>query len=1081
MSGISQFLTKLFGSKHERDIKKFAPQVKEINAVYGTLHALSDEDLKAKTDGFKARIKDETSEYRKNLEQMQHRLLEQMSTEERSSLVEEGDATEHEIMEIEAETLDEIMPEAFAVVKEVCRRFKEREMSWERAGERITWREVPYDVQLVGGVVLHQGKIAEMATGEGKTLVAAMPIYLNALSGRGVHLVTVNNYLARRDAMWVGPIYLSLGMTVGIIQDRRMDGEEAYLLVGKDGDYKIEPCEHKDAYDADITYGSKDQFGFDHLYDNMAVRVEEIMQRRHNYAIVDEADSILIDEARTPLIISGPVPESTHRYEEMKPLVQKLVRRQTEVVNGILSEGEKGMKDEADEYKAAVLLLQVQRGAPKNRRFMKLLQEEGIKKLITRVELDYMRDKRMGEIDEPLYYSIDERSHVVELTERGRESLSPEEQDSFVLPDLSVELQEIEEDEALSDEEKTEGQDKAHREHALKSEAIHNVHQLLKAYSLFEKDVHYMVDGGRVIIVDEFTGRPQPGRRYSDGLHQGIEAKENVQIEQETQTIATITLQNYFRLYEKLAGMTGTAETESAELFQTYKLDVAVIPTNQPVRRIDYDDLIFKTKREKYNAIVEEIARLHEKEIPVLVGTITVEVSELLSRLLERRGIPHNVLNARYHQQEAQIVSKAGQPGGVTIATNMAGRGTDIKLGPGMVKAPEDHQCTLIANKEDPRSLCPYLDEYGCRQDVPCGLHIVGTERHEARRIDRQLRGRSGRQGDPGASRFFISLEDDLMRLFGSERIASIMDKLGAEEGEVIEHSMVTKSITRAQRRVEARNFEVRKHLLEYDDVMNQQREVIYDRRRHALEQADLSDQIQEMIDEVINGIIEPHTSEEDYPEGWNYDGLKAELRGTFLVAPTFDGEEDRILRVSDLTEQVRTMIRDAYSRREKAFGIEQMRQIERGVYLSVIDEKWKEHLYGMDELKEGINFRAYGQRDPLVEYKKEGFNMFVGMLDEINRDTLRTLFRIPMAEEAQIPSARRAPERITAVHRDFGGFGVAPEALPGSRPKDERVTNAPAEEVTQPIRVGPKIGRNQPCPCGSGKKYKKCCGREAA
>jgi preprotein translocase subunit SecA len=743
------------------------------------------------------------------------------------------------------------------------------------------------------------------------------------------------------------------------------------------------------------------------------------------------------------------------------------------------------IQEGADDYETGIKLLRVQRGAPKNRRFMKLLQEEGIKKLITRVELDYMRDKRMGEIDEALYYSIDERSNLVDMTERGRSSLSPEEQDAFVLPDLSVDLKRIEEDQTLPDEEKAKRQDAAYREHALKSEAIHNVHQLLKAYSLFEKDVQYMVDGGRVIIVDEFTGRPQPGRRYSDGLHQALEAKENVQIEQETQTIATITLQNYFRLYHKLAGMTGTAETESAELFEIYKLDVTVIPTNQPIRRPDFDDLIYRTKREKYNAIIEEIARLHGKEIPVLVGTISVEVSELLSRLLKQRGIRHNVLNARYHQQEAQIVAGAGGPGAVTIATNMAGRGTDIKLGPGVVKAPEGRQCALCPNPKDDRPLCPHLAEYGCREDVPCGLHIIGTERHEARRIDRQLRGRSGRQGDPGSSRFFISLEDDLMRLFGSDRIAAIMDRLGAEEGEVIEHSMVTKSISRAQRRVEARNFEMRKHLLEYDDVMNQQREVIYDRRRHALEQADLSDQIREMVDEVADAIVDAQTNEEDHPEGWNFEGLKADLRGVFLIAPVFR-EDESISRVEDLKERVRAMIRESGARRERAFGPDQMRQIERGVYLSVIDEKWKEHLYNMDELKEGISFRAYGQRDPLVEYKREAYNLFVELLDEINRETVRTLFRIPVAEEAprQIASRRRAPERITAVHREVAGFGALMEATSGPAPSEGTVTNAPSEEpvVTQPVRRDhPKVGRNDPCYCGSGKKYKKCHGKGAA
>ena len=1065
-------LTRIFGTKHERDTQKIRPIVEEINRIYATCADLSDEALKGKTAEFRGRIAEATREAHGAREALRADLEGAGDDGDRQDLLDEIGEVELEIREIETEVLDEILPEAYAVFKETCRRMVGKR--WERAGDEIAWVEVPYDVQLIGATVLHQGKVAEMATGEGKTLVAGMPLYLNGLVGRGVHLVTVNSYLAKRDAMWLGPIYLFLGLSVGIIQDRSL-GVEAYLIeADEQGGNRLRECDHADAYQADIVYGTKDQFGFDYLYDNMAIRPEDLMQREHHFAIVDEADSILIDEARTPLIISGVVSEADNqRYDEMRPLVERLVKAQTRVVNRILSEAEEQLDE--DDYAAGIRLLQVQRGAPKNRRFMKLLQEEGIKKLVGRVEADYMRDKRLGELDEDLYFSIDEKSHIIDLTERGRVEISKN-PDDFVLPDLDKILHDIEADAALPAGEKARAQDEAYQNYARKSEAIHSVQQLLVAYMLYEKDVKYMVDEGRVVIVDEYTGRPQPGRRYADGLHQAIEAKEKVKVERDTQTVATITLQNYFRLYHKLAGMTGTAETESAELHEIYKLDVVVIPTNEPVRRADSDDLIYRTKREKYNAIIDEIVRLHENGLPVLVGTITVEVSELLSRMLNRRHIKHAVLNARYHEQEAQIVAQAGQPGAVTIATNMAGRGTDIKLGPGIVKAPEGHQCALIANAEDARPLCPHLAEYDCRVDVPCGLHIVGTERHESRRIDRQLRGRSGRQGDPGNSRFFISLEDDLMRLFGSERIARIMDKLGAEEGEVIEHRMVTRSIERAQRRVEARNFEMRKHLLEYDDVMNQQRDVIYDRRRYALEQKNISDQIREVMEETVDTFLEAHAPEEAHPEDWNLEGLSVDLRNTFLQVPEVPTDNLPGLRQDALRERILRGVQETYARREQLIGPERLREIERMVYLGIIDEKWKDHLREMDDLKEGISLRGYGQKDPLVEYKREGFQMFVDLLDEINRETLKTLFRIPV-EEVPVQRQSRQPERLALVHEDATGMGFAPmaEAMAATV---ANTTDLEGERPRQrPVRVH-KVGRNDPCPCGSGKKYKKCCGR---
>ncbi len=1063
-------LTKLFGSKHDRDVKKLQPAADQINGIWEGLKDISDADLQSKTSSLRERLRESTRDISTELDELRNRLI-GLEGPERQGILDQTEEAESDVKAVEADTLDELMPEAFAVFKETCRRMLGQ--SWDRAGENYTWDMVPYDVQLIGGIVLHEGKVAEMATGEGKTLVAGFPMYLNALTGRGVHLVTVNSYLAKRDAMWIGPLYVWLGLSVGIIQDRTM-GIEGYVLEADgSGGFNVRECDHAEAYRADITYGTKDQFGFDYLYDNMAIRPEDLLQRGYSFAIIDEADSILIDEARTPLIISGAVAEADNqRFDEMRPLVERLVKAQTRVANQILADAEGQLEE--DDYEAGIQLLRVNRGAPRNKRFMKLLQEEGVKQLIGRVEADYIRDKLMGEIDSELYFSIDEKSHIIDLTEKGREEISRQ-PDEFVLPDLDETLHEIRSDVGKTDEDKSRAEAEAYQDYGTKSERIHSVQQLLKAYTLYEKDVQYMVDTGKVIIVDEFTGRPQEGRRFSDGLHQALEAKERVKVERDTQTVATITLQNYFRLYDKLAGMTGTAETEAGELMQIYKLDVVTIPTNEPVRRIDADDLIFRTKREKYNALVDEVERLNGEKLPVLVGTISVEVSELLARMLSRKGIKHSVLNARQHQHEADIVRQAGQPGAVTIATNMAGRGTDIKLGDGVVKAPETHQCALIYNPESSEPLCPHLKELGCQEDVPCGLHIIGTERHEARRIDRQLRGRSGRQGDPGSSRFFISLEDNLMRLFGSERIARIMDRLGAEEGEVIEHSMVTRSIERAQKRVEGRNFEIRKHLLEYDDVMNQQREVIYDRRRHALEEEDISGEIIEVIDDTITILMDANAPEGAHPEDWNIEGLASDLRNTFLQSAIDPDEDLPTVHRDDLRNVIHDDVRSAYSRREELIGADRIRQLERMVYLSIIDEKWKEHLREMDDLKEGIGLRGYGQKDPLVEYKREGFGMFVELLDDINRETVRTLYRIPIDEGPTRP--QRQPGRLSLVHEDAVGMGFD---VPVAPPTQETVTNTSESEgrpKQRPVRVEAKVGRNDPCPCGSGKKYKRCHG----
>ena len=1056
---VTNLITKIFGSKHERDIKKILPIVEEINQFYEEYKNLSDEELKGKTEEFKQRIKERTNELYLRLDELKsefgsigkefansksYGLSEEEKAgvrAEKERLSEEIREAEKEIKRVEQETLDEILPEVFAAVKEVCRRLLGK--TWEVCGIPIEWDMVPYDVQLIGAVVLHQGKITEMATGEGKTLVATMPLYLNALTGKGVHLVTVNDYLARRDSEWMGEVYKFLGLTVGCIQN------------------EMDNAQRKVQYDCDITYGTNNEFGFDYLRDNMDIRAEDRVQRRHYYAIVDEVDSVLIDEARTPLIISGPVTSPViQSYKEMKPLVDQLVRKQMVLVNQLVAEGEE-LLEQGKEYEAGIKLLTAQRGASKNKRLMKLCKEAGVKKLISGVEMDFMRDKKLHELDELLYFSIDERENTINLDEMGRSLLSPQDQALFVIPDIAEGIHQIDSDDSLSPQQKSEKKEELYKLHAERSEKNHTIGQLLKAYSLFEKDVEYVVQDDKVMIVDEFTGRLMPGRRYSDGLHQAIEAKEGVKVEGETQTFATITLQNFFRLYQKLAGMTGTAETEAGEFWDIYKLDVVVIPTNEPVRRIDYDDMIYRTRREKYNAIIDEIVECHKVGRPVLVGTVSVEVSETLSRMLKRKGIGHSVLNAKYHQQEAEIVAGAGQAGTVTIATNMAGRGTDIKLGPGVVKHPH---CRLITpDREDG---CPYLEELNCHENVPCGLRIIGTERHEARRIDRQLRGRAGRQGDPGSSRFYLALEDDLMRLFGSDRIAAVMDRLGIQEGEVIKHRMVTKAIERAQKRVETQNFSIRKHLLEYDDVMNQQREVIYDRRLAALEGGDLKEEILDLIKSVVESKVEAHTDTKTYPENWDWMGLKQDLLKTFLVEVKFKEEDLLKLKQDDLKENLTKMAVQIYEHKEKLFGEELMRQLERYAMLRAIDEKWKEHLYDIDQLKTGIGLRAYGQRDPLIEYKKEAFGLFAEMLQRNDEEALELIFKLQIAKEER-PRRREPESEMRAIHQSTIGMGYA--------------STQPAEEVApgkpKPVKVGKKIGRNDPCPCGSGKKYKKCCG----
>jgi len=1036
-------ITKIFGTKHDKDIKKIQPIVDEINEIFETLHDKPDEWFTKRTEELKSELHPVGKEYIARIEEETD-----LDKERKKSIYNE----------IIGNKLDEILPEAFAMVKEACRRLVGK--TWDVSGIETKWEMVPYDCQLIGGIVLHQGKITEMATGEGKTLVATMPLYLNALVGLGAHLVTVNDYLARRDAQWMGKVYEFLGLTVGCIQNDML------------------PHERRVQYNCDITYGTNNEFGFDYLRDNMSVQAEDMVQRGFAYGIIDEVDSVLIDEARTPLIISGPVESKMDdRFNEMKPLVQNLVKRQNQLCAKLISEGEK-LLEKGEDYEAANHFLLAQRGDPKNKRLLKLYKEKGIKQQVQSVELDYMRDKKMHELDSQLYFAIDEREHTVTLEEPGQSMLSPDDQKLFEIPDITEGLVEIDNNPNYNDDDRARARDELYRHHAELSEKNHAINQLLRAYQLYEKDNEYVVQDGKVMIVDEFTGRLMPGRRYSDGLHQAIEAKEGVTVEGETQTLATITLQNFFRMYDKLAGMTGTAETEAGELWEIYKLDVVVIPTNRPVRRIDYEDLIYRTRDEKYQAITNEIIRLHKENVPVLVGTVSVEASEILSRLLKKQKIGHSVLNAKYHQQEAEIIAKAGNIGAVTIATNMAGRGTDIKLAESIVKSP---YCMLVS-PVDSENECPYYNDLKCDEDVPCGLRIIGTERHESRRIDRQLRGRSGRQGDPGSSRFFLSLEDDLMRLFGSDRIASIMDKLGVQEGEVIEHSMVTKAIERAQKRVEGQNFSIRKHLLEYDDVMNSQREVVYRRRASCLKGKNLREDIIELIQYIVEDKVWEYCPEKSYPENWNLQGLREQMRKIFLL--DFNWPEEDILQLTQniVIDRLSKAALKIYEHKERHLGEEIMRQLERFAFLSVIDYEWKEHLYEMDQLKTGIGLRAYGQRNPLIEFKKEGYRMFVEVQMRIDELAITKVYHLRLATEP----ARRPAKQMVAAKQSAVGMGVAAAAQSAAeRAGDDNAGyTGPMKEAAErtqkkkPIRVEKKVGRNEPCPCGSGKKYKHCHGK---
>jgi preprotein translocase subunit SecA len=1006
---------KLFGDKHEKNLKLLWPVVDEINQEYEKLKQLSDDELRAKTQEFKDKINEFTAETKKHIDELKEKLQSDEDFD-RNAAYDELDALEEKLIEEYEEILSQILPEAFAVVKSTCERLVGK--SWMVVGNKIHWDMVPYDVQLIGGMVLHQGKIAEMATGEGKTLVATLPVYLNALTGRGVHLVTVNDYLAQRDSEWMGEIYKFHGLTVGCILNT------------------MSPQQRKEIYNRDITFGTNNEFGFDYLRDNMAVDKEGQVQRGHNYVIVDEVDSVLVDEARTPLIISGPVDVDDHKYNEMKPRIERIYRKQKNFVANILAEAEKILEESGPTPEAGVLIFRAFRGLPKSNKLAKVLSEASNKKLMQETELEYLREKakNMYIIDDELYFVIDEKNNSIDLTEKGREELaqgSGMEKEYFVLIDLGTEISKFENDPNLSDQEKIQMKDKLYSKYSEASERIHTLNQLLKAYTLFDKDVEYVItEDGKIAIVDEFTGRVLPGRRYSDGLHQAIEAKENVKVQRDSQTLATITLQNYFRMYNKLAGMTGTAETEENEFFSIYKLEVVVIPTHRDCVRDDTDDAIYKTKREKYNAVIEKIDELKKEGRPVLVGTTSVEVSETISRMLKRKGIQHNVLNAKQHQKEADVVAHAGEISAVTIATNMAGRGTDIKLGTGVV-------------------------DRG-------GLYILGTERHESRRIDRQLRGRAGRQGDPGTSKFFLSLEDDLMRLFGSDRISSVMEKMGLKEGEVIQHPLISKSVERAQKKVEENNFSIRKRLLEYDNTMNSQREVIYTKRNRALKGDRLKSEIFDLLEEFIDQLAEAHF---DNAEA---DQIKEEMLLKLLVEVRIEPEEFEKLGKDGLKDKLLDASKEFYRRKEEMLSAELMARLERYAMLSVIDTKWKEHLREMDDLKEGIGLRAYGQKDPLVEYKAESFKLFVSLLEEIRNDVVSFAFKFFPHAPGEVQQQRRQPAtRLTESKQVATNIGLQ------QRPGSPQVAGK-----LQPVKVMEKVGRNDPCPCGSGKKYKNCHGK---
>ena len=1097
--GFNEFLSSIFGNKATRDMKEIKPWVDKVKAAYPEIVALDNDALRAKTEELKAYIRNSAAEQRAKVEELKAS-VENTELEEREELFAQIDKIEKEILDTYEKALDEVLPVAFSIVKETAKRFSENEEivvtatefdrhlaatkdfvriegdkaiyqnHWVAGGNDTLWNMVHYDVQLFGGVVLHKGKIAEMATGEGKTLVATLPVFLNALTGNGVHVVTVNDYLAKRDSEWMGPLYMFHGLSVDCI-DRHQPNSDA----------------RRQAYLADITFGTNNEFGFDYLRDNMAISPKDLVQRQHNYAIVDEVDSVLIDDARTPLIISGPVPKGDDQlFEQLRPQVERLVEAQKKLATQYLADAKRliASNDKKEQEEGFLALYRSHKCLPKNKALIKFLSEQGIKAGMLKTEEIYMEqnNKRMHEVTDPLYFVIDEKLNSVDLTDKGVDLISGNSEDPtfFVLPDITAQLSELENEKELTDEERLAKKDALMTNFAIKSERVHTINQLLKAYTMFEKDDEYVVIDGQVKIVDEQTGRIMEGRRYSDGLHQAIEAKEGVKVEAATQTFATITLQNYFRMYHKLSGMTGTAETEAGELWDIYKLDVVVIPTNRPIARNDMNDRVYKTKREKYKAVIEEIEKMVEAGRPVLVGTTSVEISEMLSKMLTMRKIEHNVLNAKLHQKEADIVAKAGLSCAVTIATNMAGRGTDIKLSP-EVKAAG-------------------------------GLAIIGTERHESRRVDRQLRGRAGRQGDPGSSVFFVSLEDDLMRLFSSDRIAGVMDRLGFKEGEMIEHSMISKSIERAQKKVEENNFGIRKRLLEYDDLMNKQRTVVYTKRRHALMGERIGMDIVNMIwDRCANAIEAP-----------TYEDCKMDLLQTLAMETPFTEEEFRNEKKEKLADKAFDAAMELFKRKtermaqiaypvikqvyenqghmyenilipitdgKRMYNIscnlkaayeseckEVVKSFEKSILLHVIDEAWKENLRELDDLKHSVQNASYEQKDPLLIYKLESVNLFDTMVDKINNQTVSILMRgqIPVQEPQEVRQA--APEQ----RQDLSKYREQKQDLSDPNQQAAAQHDTREQQKREPIRAEKTVGRNDPCPCGSGKKYKNCHGKNA-
>ena len=1049
---LERLLKKLFGDKSSQELKIYDPVVREINQIYDGLAKYSDDQIRERIVEIRGEIADKLAPLRAELEELQTNFREMNDDKERSHIDNRIDETRKELKKFTKDTLDSYLPEVFAIVRDTCRRMMGQSFTVREHEQE--WNMVPFDVQLIGGMALHDGKIAEMATGEGKTLVATLPLFLNALVGRGAHLVTVNDYLASRDAEWMTPIFSFHGMTIGCI------------TTGMDH------AGRKAAYDCDVTYGMNSEFGFDYLRDNMAVSREQLVQRDFYYAIVDEVDSILVDEARTPLIISGPIAQDKNFYHELRPFIAQLVQSQNSLAQRYLTEIKDDLREDnphPDNQRLARNLLLIKRAAPKNKAFQKLMQDGELKKMVNDMEGIYLRDKNMHELDENLFFVVEERQNSVDLCEKGRELLSKRETDLFIVMSLDEMLNEIDQNEALSDAAKLKLKEEVTNKFMDKSEKLHNINQLLRAFTMFENDQEYVVIDNKVIIVDEFTGRQMPGRRFSDGLHQALEAKENVEIEAGTQTFATVTLQNYFRMYEKLAGMTGTAATEESEFMEIYKLPVMVIPTNVPITRIDHDDMIYLSKNDKYQAILEEISYWHERKKPVLVGTVSVEVSEIISRLLKRKGIAHNVLNARQHQREAEIITGAGQPGAVTIATNMAGRGTDIKLGKGVVQG----------TSESYRNLSNALTEefpWGLPLD---GLHVIGSERHESRRIDRQLRGRAGRQGDPGTSRFFLSLEDDLMRLFGSDRIAPMMVKIGLKAGDAIRHPWMTNAVGKAQKRVEEHNFEMRKSLIKYDEVMNQQREVIYSYRRSVLKGYDLKAEILDMINETIENVVEGIIAGVSYAEDWNLERICQWFKSSLNLGITPSDLESDHLNKDLLLNTLSDFAMRAYEHKESQIGADQLRNIERRALLEVVDDEWRDHLHEMDLLKDGVHLRSYANKDPLIEYKKESYELFQDLIVRIQENVTRKVFTTYILSQAQMEDMLK---HANMSHADMNAFLHAQEQDQAQQFNQNmsaapQYNNAP-EEKLRPIRVAAKVGRNDLCPCGSGKKYKKCCGQ---